>query len=119
MSDTNSEFLKGARAMDDFALQQRIRAAVLFHGATLLTGAVAPARNYAVASFINPTQIDPTMLALVCTKPVVAASVVVPAEGTSVDTSAVLDSVILQAVKDSWALVAAKYTKDPLSAPSA
>lgn len=119
MTDSASNFLKGARAMDDFALQQRVRAATLFHGATLLTGAVTPARNFAVAAFMSPTTLDPTMLALVCTTPAIATAVIVPTTGDSVDTTPVPDSAILDAVRANWPIVAAKYKTDPLAPPAA
>lgn len=104
--------------MDDFPLKQRIQAAVLFHAQSLLTEAVAPARNYAVRAVLSPQELDPTMLALVCVDEIVAAAVVVSADGGSVDTSGVPDSVILARVQAKWDLVSAKYQSDPLGGVS-
>lgn len=92
--------------MDDFALTQRIKAAVLFHRSTLLAGAVSNARNYAIIALLNPSQLDPTMLALVCVDPAVAALIVVPPDGSTVDTTGVTDALILTTVISKWALVA-------------
>lgn len=100
--------------MDDFALTQRIKAAVLYHGSTLLGGAVSNARNYAITALLNPTQLDPTMLALVCVDPAVAALIVVPPDGSTVDTTPVLDALILSTVIAKWPLVSVKYPTNPL-----
>ena len=110
-----SLFLGAARAMDDFAIKQRIQSAVLFHAQSLLGAPVAPARNYAVAAVLNPQQTDPTMIALVCVSEAVASLVVASEDGGTVDTSAVTDAVILTQVQAKWALVSAKYQADPLA----
>lgn len=100
--------------MDDFALTQRIKAAVLFHGSTLLGGAAGNAKNFAIAALLNPNQLDPTMLALVCVDATVAPLVVVPDDGSTVNTTPVPDALILSTVIAKWSLVSVKYPTNPL-----
>ena len=112
MSD--SLFLAAARAMDDFAIKQRIRAAVAFHAQSLL-GSSGNQTNYAVTALLNPQALDATMMALVLVDESIASSVVVTDDGERVDTSGVPDETILARVKAAWPLVSAKYPKNPLA----
>lgn len=109
-----SLFLAAARAMDDFAIKQRIQAAVLFQAKGLLDK-TGNARNYAVHAVMNPQELDPTMMALVLVDEAIASKVVVSEGGERVDTSAVPDETILGRVQAAWDLVAFKYTRDPLA----
>lgn len=111
-----SEFYKAAIALEDFALTKRIQAAVMYHAKTLLAGAVEPSRNFAVASVLQPSYIDPTMVALVAVDAEVTANIVVDEEtGQTIDTSAVPDDMILVKVVAAWPLVSTKYQSDPLA----
>lgn len=108
-----SNFLAAARAMDDFAIKQRIQAAVLYHAKTLLSG-TGNETNYAIKAMLTPQELDPTMMALVLVDEQIAAQVVVGESGSSVDTSGVEDNLILSRVQAAWPLVASKYHTNPL-----
>lgn len=110
-----SALLGASRAMDDATFAWRVKAAVLFHAATLLGGTHDNAWNYAVSSLLNPQHVDPTMLALVCVDSEVAALIVTSDDGVSVDTSGVDDTLLLSTVAEKWALVSVKYPNDPLT----
>lgn len=109
---TDSLFLAAARAMDDTAFSWRIKSAVLYHAAALLPTAENHEYNYAVTALLNPGQLDPTMMAMICVDPTIAAAMTVT-EGV-VDTTAVDDSLILSTVISNWAMVAVKYPVNPL-----
>lgn len=101
--------------MDDFAIKQRIQAAVLFHAQSFLTLEPNKEYNYAVSALLDPHSADPTMIALVCVSQPVAELVVVTDDGGTVDTSNVPDDVILTQVQRVWTLVAEKYPTNPLT----
>lgn len=105
--------------MDDFAIKQRIQAAVLFHAQSFLTQEPNNDYNYAVSALLAPQTVDPTMVALVCVSQPVAALVEVTNDGGTVNTSAVPDDLILAQVQRVWPLVAAKYPHDPLAGANA
>lgn len=108
--------LAGARSMDDFALKQRIQAAVLYKANILLQGASGTnAWNYAVSALLRPHDLDPTMMALVSTSQAVANLITVDAKGETVDTSQVPDSLIISTVDAKWPLVSSKYKLNPLA----
>lgn len=109
-----SLFLAAARAMDDFAIKQRIQAAVLFYAKGLL-GTNNSSGFYAIHAVLNPSELDPTMMALVLVDEAIASRVIVDADGGRVDTSEVPDETILGRVQAAWPLVASKYTKNPLA----
>lgn len=110
---STSLFLAAARAMDDFAIKQRIRAAVAFHAQSLISGS-GNATNYAITALLNPQALDDTMMALVLVDESVASKVVVSDDGERVDTSQVPDDTILGRVQAAWPLVASKYPTNPL-----
>lgn len=112
---TDSLFLGAARAMDDFAIKQRIQAAVLFHAQSFLELEQNKEYNYAVSALLNPQSADPTMIALVCVSQPVASLVEVSNDGGAVDTSKVPDGVILTQVQRVWPLVSEKYPTNPLT----
>ena len=101
--------------MDDFAIKQRIQAAVLFHAQSFLTLEPNKDYNYAVSALLAPQATDLTMIALVCVSEPVASLVVVGENGEAVDTSQVPDGVILTQVIASWPLVSEKYPTNPLT----
>ncbi|GGL83590.1 hypothetical protein [Glutamicibacter protophormiae] len=108
-----SLFLAAARAMDDFAIKQRIRAAVAFHAQTLLSGN-GNETNYAIAALLNPQALDATMMALVLVDESIASMITVSDDGQTLDTSTVPDANILSRVQAAWPLVASKYPSNPL-----
>lgn len=115
---TDSLFLGAARAMDDFAIKQRIQAAVLFHAQSFLPLEQDKSYNYAVSALLAllaPQAPDLTMIALVCVSEPVASLVVVGENGEAVDTSQVPDGVILTQVQRVWPLVSEKYPTNPLT----
>lgn len=105
--------------MDDFAIKQRIQAAVLFHAQSFLDKPQSPEYNYAVSALLAPQTVDPTMVALVCVSEPVAALVEVTNDGGTVDTSNVPDDLILTQMQRVWPLVATKYPHDPLAGANA
>ena len=111
----NSLFLAARRAMDDFAINQRIQAAVAFHAQTFLNKPDSAEKYYAIAALLNPQSLDATMMALVLVDESIASKVVVAEDGERVDTSGVPDETILARVAASWPLVSAKYTRNPLA----
>ncbi|MGP7815339.1 hypothetical protein [Glutamicibacter soli] len=110
---STSLFLAAARAMDDFAIKQRIRAAVAFHAQTLLSDN-GNQTNYAIAALLDPQTLDATMMALVLVDEGIAKAIQVSPDGQSVDTSSVPDDLILARVRTAWPLVASKYPTNPL-----
>jgi len=111
---SKSLFLAAARAMDDFPIKQRIRAAVAFHAKSLLAAEDGAAKNYAISALLNPQNLDETMMALVLVDQEIAAAIDVSEDGETVTTSSVPDALILVRVQAAWPLVAVKYPSNPL-----
>ena len=107
------DLLATARALDDPVLRWRIMAAQIEHAQTFQQMSGNP-RNYALSVMLNPQAVDLSMVAMVCSDDIIAASIEVDPAG-AVDTSKVSDDDILRVVIDKWGLVSHKYNTDPLA----
>lgn len=104
--------LATARALDDQELRWRVAAACVHHASGFASMPPGHAQNYAFWTLLHPQDVDPSMVAFVTAWAPVADKITV--SNGSVSTSGVLDEDIMDAVQQSWDLVAAKYPQNPL-----
>lgn len=104
--------LSTARAQDDQEFRWRVSAACLRFATGFAGMASGVEQNYAVHTLLNPQSVDPSMVALVATWAPVNDKITV--ENGTVNTRAVEDGDIEDAVGESWGLVSHKYPTNPL-----
>lgn len=104
-----SELLKAARAIEDDKFIWRVRAGAFFYAAQNLTnfGSTTKEFRFASAVLLNPTALDPSMLAFVATDPTNAGKIVL--DGIVPNTDGVTDADIMRVIAARWSLVANKY----------
>lgn len=104
-----SELLKAARAIEDDKFIWRVRAGAFYYAAqNLMTWASTTKEfRFATAVLLNPTSLDPSMLAFVATDPTNAGKIVL--DGVVPNTDGVTDADIMRVIAARWSLVANKY----------
>lgn len=106
--------LSTARAQDDQEFRWRVTAACFQHATGFAGMEAGFAQNYALHVLLHPQDVDTSMVAFVAAWQPVAEKITVT-NGT-VNTEAVEDGDIVDAVAQSWELVAHKYPSNPLDA---
>lgn len=106
--------LSTARAQDDQEFRWRITAACFQHATGFASMAPGVEQNYALHVLLHPQDVDTSMVAFVAAWQPVADAITVT--NGAVNTQAVDDGDIVDAVAQSWPLVAHKYPTNPLDA---
>ena len=106
------DLLSTARAQDDQELRWRVSAACFHHATGFASMQAGHGQNYAIYTLLRPQEVDASMVAFVAAWAPVAEAITVV--DSVVSTSEVQDSDILDAVAQSWDLVATKYPTNPL-----
>lgn len=100
--------IASARALDDPRFRWRVSAAAIYQAGVKVTDPDSVDQRYAEHVLDHPDRLDPTLIALVATRPSISDLVTVD-EFNTVSTEAVTDNQILTAVGTMWARAATRY----------